>query len=75
MNVDIRFGYNSNSGFDPNSKITNNERWEANCYMLTRKFESCLLFTTRCGTYFGPALVQSQWIEINCGFKDGLHGR
>jgi len=54
MNVDIRFGSNSNSGFNPNSKITNNER---------------------CGTYFGPALVQSQWIEINCGFKDGLHGR
>ena len=33
MNVDIRFGYNSNSGFNPNSKITNNERWEANCYI------------------------------------------
>ena len=33
MNVDLRFGYNSNSGFNPNSKITNNERWEANCYI------------------------------------------
>ena len=28
MNVDVRFGYNGNSNFDPNSKITNNERCE-----------------------------------------------
>lgn len=54
MNVDVRFGNNDNSNFDPNSKITNNER---------------------CGTYFGPAMVESQWIDVNCGFKDGLHGR
>ena len=26
MNVDVRFGYNDNSNFDPNYKITNNER-------------------------------------------------
>ena len=26
MNLDVRFGTNSNSGFDPNSKITNNDR-------------------------------------------------
>ena len=73
MNVDIRFGDNSNSGFNPNSKITNNERWDSNIF--TRIFLSLCLFLTRCGTYFGPALVQNQWIDIDCGFKDGLNGR
>ena len=28
MNVDVRFGSNDNSNFNPNSKITNNERCE-----------------------------------------------
>jgi len=54
MNVDVRFGDNANSGFNPNSQITNNER---------------------CGVFFGPAYVESQWIEVNCGFKDGILGR
>ena len=29
----------------------------------------------RCGVFYGPALIENQWTEIDCGYKDGITGR
>ena len=33
------------------------------------------LFRCRCGVFYGPTLVPNQWIDIDCGYKDGILGR
>lgn len=30
---------------------------------------------TRCGVFYGPALVANQWVEIDCGYRKGITGR
>ena len=29
----------------------------------------------RCGMYYGPTLVPQQWVEVDCGFSQGIKGR
>lgn len=30
---------------------------------------------TRCGIYYGPTLIDEQWVEVDCGYTWGLMGR
>ena len=34
-----------------------------------------LTLVTRCGVFYGPALVTNQWVEIDCGYRKGITGR
>ena len=35
-----------------------------------------LLFgNTQCNVFYGPALIDNQWIEFDCGYKQGILGR
>jgi len=29
----------------------------------------------RCGVFYGPTVIPDQWVEIDCGFEDGIYGR
>ena len=29
----------------------------------------------RCGMYYGPTLVDQQWVEVDCGLPRGLKGK
>ena len=30
---------------------------------------------TRCGMYYGPTLVEQQWVTVDCGLPRGLKGK
>ena len=42
----------------------------------TRPSGDALLYgNSRCNVFSGPALIENQWIEFDCGFKKGILGR
>ena len=34
-----------------------------------------IILKSRCGVFYGPALVENQWVEIDCGYRKGILGR
>ena len=30
---------------------------------------------TQCNVFYGPTVIEGQWIEFDCGYKDGILGR
>ena len=42
----------------------------------TRPSENSILFgNSQCNVFYGPALIENQWIEFDCGHKKGILGR
>ena len=45
-------------------------------YDATKPSADSLLFgNSPCNVFYGPQLIEGQWIEFDCGFKNGILGR
>jgi len=36
---------------------------------------SIITYNTRCGVYYGPTVIDNQWIDVDCGYEYGIYGR
>ena len=43
--------------------------------MVRNNYLSNISNSLRCGVFYGPALVENQWVEIDCGYRKGILGR
>ena len=41
----------------------------------SRPGDELLYGNSQCNVFYGPALIANQWIEFDCGFKQGILGR
>merc|ERR1711915_955254 len=36
---------------------------------------SIITTNTRCGVYYGPTVIDNQWVDVDCGYEKGIYGR
>jgi len=37
--------------------------------------DSIITTNTRCGVYYGPTVINNQWVDFDCGYEKGIYGR
>jgi len=64
------------SGDDPfNNPLMNLDVRVGNTSNVGYDVNSKITNNIRCGVYYGPTVIPDQWVEIDCGFDDGIYGR